>query len=106
MDVQNVTVIGAGNGGITAAADLTDRGFTVTLYESPEFSGNLEGIRKRRGIVLDDGMDEKFIEFTDVTTNIEKAVRDADIIMRSEEHTSELQSRFDLVCRLLLEQKK
>src|SRR5699024_11417776 len=24
---------------------------------------------------------------------------------RSEEHTSELQSRFDLVCRLLLEQK-
>src|SRR5699024_12385473 len=26
--------------------------------------------------------------------------------VRSEEHTSELQSRFDLVCRLLLEQKK
>src|SRR5207249_9066747 len=30
----------------------------------------------------------------------QKAVR------RSEEHTSELQSRFDLVCRLLLEKKK
>src|SRR5699024_12714911 len=32
-----------------------------------------------------------------------------DIILlspRSEEHTSELQSRFDLVCRLLLEKKK
>src|SRR5690349_24025139 len=28
------------------------------------------------------------------------------IIMRSEEHTSELQSRRDLVCRLLLEKKK
>src|SRR5207249_11147571 len=27
-------------------------------------------------------------------------------ITRSEEHTSELQSRFDLVCRLLLEKKK
>src|SRR5699024_12510398 len=27
-------------------------------------------------------------------------------LARSEEHTSELQSRFDLVCRLLLEQKK
>src|SRR5699024_11558074 len=26
--------------------------------------------------------------------------------MRSEEHTSELQSRFDIVCRLLLEKKK
>src|SRR5207249_11406968 len=28
------------------------------------------------------------------------------IPLRSEEHTSELQSRFDLVCRLLLEKKK
>src|SRR5699024_11948150 len=27
-------------------------------------------------------------------------------MLRSEEHTSELQSRFDLVCRLLLEKKK
>src|SRR5438067_9186535 len=26
--------------------------------------------------------------------------------LRSEDHTSELQSRFDLVCRLLLEKKK
>src|SRR5699024_12252233 len=29
-----------------------------------------------------------------------------EIAFRSEEHTSELQSRFDLVCRLLLEKKK
>src|SRR5699024_12531738 len=28
------------------------------------------------------------------------------VVDRSEEHTSELQSRFDLVCRLLLEKKK
>src|SRR5699024_9308025 len=27
-------------------------------------------------------------------------------VIRSEEHTSELQSRFDVVCRLLLEKKK
>src|SRR5438067_5586270 len=31
---------------------------------------------------------------------------DRDRLGRSEEHTSELQSRFDLVCRLLLEKKK
>src|SRR5699024_2615657 len=36
---------------------------------------------------------------------IEKAQQD-NIVGRSEEHTSELQSRFDLVCRLLLEKKK
>src|SRR5699024_11612131 len=32
--------------------------------------------------------------------------RHATAAIRSEEHTSELQSRFDLVCRLLLEKKK
>src|SRR5690349_24917475 len=51
---------------------------------------------------------------------VEKSFRDADIVVhkfacrtkmgrdqgRSEEHTSELQSRRDLVCRLLLEKKK
>src|SRR5690349_24240596 len=34
------------------------------------------------------------------------AVSFAGAAMRSEEHTSELQSRRDLVCRLLLEKKK
>src|SRR5699024_5214163 len=35
-----------------------------------------------------------------------KALKHAGKHRRSEEHTSELQSRFDLVCRLLLEKKK
>src|SRR5438874_4339913 len=34
------------------------------------------------------------------------AARGQSFAMRSEEHTSELQSRRDLVCRLLLEKKK
>src|SRR5690625_6557992 len=38
------------------------------------------------------------------TQHLETHVRQADII-RSEEHTSELQSRGHLVCRLLLEKK-
>src|SRR2546421_4888456 len=32
--------------------------------------------------------------------------RGFEVLLRSEEHTSELQSRSDLVCRLLLEKKK
>src|SRR3712207_9426496 len=35
-----------------------------------------------------------------------KAVETAGAVLRSEEHTSELQSRQYLVCRLLLEKKK
>src|SRR5699024_12635315 len=40
---------------------------------------------------------------------LEKKLKDVELevsfLGRSEEHTSELQSRFDLVCRLLLEKK-
>src|SRR5207249_9412549 len=42
-------------------------------------------------------------------TETEQLIREAvefHLEGRSEEHTSELQSRFDLVCRLLLEKKK
>src|SRR5438034_7200779 len=35
-----------------------------------------------------------------------RAVAGAELAVRSEEHTSELQSHSDLVCRLLLEKKK
>src|SRR5687768_18320820 len=38
--------------------------------------------------------------------SIEIAHGDVEGLMRSEEHTSELQSRLHLVCRLLLEKKK
>src|SRR5699024_12178302 len=41
----------------------------------------------------------------DLTSSAQKDIS-SDPDERSEEHTSELQSRFDLVCRLLLEKKK
>src|SRR5207249_6589387 len=42
-----------------------------------------------------------------MTVGVARTDRDhGDRRTRSEEHTSELQSRFDLVCRLLLEKKK
>src|SRR5207249_7162426 len=54
-------------------------------------------VRKAEGslLALADTMDPG--QFTGVAKNFEH---------KSEEHTSELQSRFELVCRLLLEKKK
>lgn len=37
MKVKKIAVIGGGNGAITAAADLTERGFEVTLFELEEY---------------------------------------------------------------------
>src|SRR5699024_11627603 len=47
------------------------------------------------------------ITLTDERTDTTEVYQyeDALVSFRSEEHTSELQSRFDLVCRLLLEKK-
>src|SRR5699024_11573892 len=42
----------------------------------------------------------------DQLSDSKKKYEDIKSHMRSEEHTSELQSRFELVCRLLLEKKK
>src|SRR5699024_12105418 len=44
--------------------------------------------------------------FEDHESEIKEMLEGFGIVDRSEEHTSELQSRFDLVCRLLLEKKK
>src|SRR5699024_12769585 len=48
----------------------------------------------------------KFPSYPQVGCHTDATTRRSVTIGRSEEHTSELQSRFDLVCRLLLEKKK
>src|SRR3712207_6890650 len=63
-----------------------------TIAEKP--SGHIEYV-----YALDDTIEEK-------VTKLAKHVYGAGKVVRSEEHTSELQSRQYLVCRLLLEKKK
>src|SRR5687768_18170979 len=48
---------------------------------------------------------DKFLETEEAAAGKELAVSEGPQHPRSEEHTSELQSRLQLVCRLLLEQK-
>src|SRR3712207_7952333 len=63
-------------------------------------------------IVVTDILDQKLEMASDLGANLvlrgdaNDAVEKARTFLRSEEHTSELQSRQYLVCRLLLEKKK
>lgn len=79
--VSNITVIGTGNGAHGAAADLTLRGFAVTLFELPQFKDNLEAIAKKGGIEIIRGECREFVKLDAFTTDPEKAFGTADCIM-------------------------
>src|SRR5688572_32462733 len=61
----------------------------------------------RSGDEIDEGV-ERVLEQPPLQHDVfeQEDVLDADGELRSEEHTSELQSQSNLVCRLLLEKKK
>jgi len=72
--MARIAILGAGNGGCAAAADLTIRGHSVALFDQPEFAHVLDPIRKRGGIEI---IDEGFAKIDTVTTEIAEAMRGA-----------------------------
>src|SRR5699024_12352503 len=72
----------------------------TTLFRSIR---NLRGRKKDGDLTSKDAVIVGLAQAVAVTPGISRS--GASISDRSEEHTSELQSRFDLVCRLLLEKK-
>jgi opine dehydrogenase len=81
MTVKRVAILGAGNGGITAAADLKSRGFEVALFELPRFGKNLEQIKNIGKIRFITPEGEESIMPDLLTTNIREAVKGAQMVM-------------------------
>ena len=81
MKIRRVAILGAGNGGITAAADLTIRGFEVSLFELPKFGKTIELLRQSGQLTLksDEGATKVKIDL--LTTDIAEAVKDAQVVM-------------------------
>jgi opine dehydrogenase len=83
--MMRVTVIGAGNGGLAAAADLSLRKFAVTLFEHPAFAGSISLIKEKGIIGLSTlpstGLAGGFAQLERVTTDIKEAIWDADVVL-------------------------
>src|SRR3712207_7310527 len=76
----------------------------TTLFRSGFWGDSLEAPRQQ---VEGGPVDYLMLDYlAEVTMSILQKQKERDPRMRSEEHTSELQSRQYLVCRLLLEKKK
>src|SRR2546429_9770845 len=69
--------------------------YTLSLHDALPISGTMEAFVESPIYARTNGYLKKW--YHDIGSRVQK---------RSEEHTSELQSRLHLVCRLLLEKKK
>jgi len=79
MSIQKIAILGAGNGGCAAAADLTLRGYEVRLFSRSETT--LLPIVKRGGIeMLENGV-EKFARPFFVGSHLSAVVNGADLII-------------------------
>src|SRR5699024_12760301 len=89
----------------------------TTLFRSGEGLEQLEPYRVKRAVIIAAGFGSRMVPITwntpkplvrvhgkKIVETLLDAIQAAEIpeviLVRSEEHTSELQSRFDLVCRL------
>jgi opine dehydrogenase len=79
MAVETVAVLGAGNGGCAAAADLGARGFEVRLYNRSR--ERLEPLIVRGGLDRQGAIGEGFVPLALITDDLEAAVGGADLVM-------------------------
>jgi opine dehydrogenase len=78
--IENIAIIGAGNGGKAAAADLTLQGKRIRLFEFPEYQKNIEEVLRNR-ILKVTGAVEGQAELHMVTSSLAEAVEGVDTIM-------------------------
>src|SRR5207249_1880376 len=122
--IRNVALVGHAGSGKTQLASAilfnagmvnrfgkVDEGTTITDFDEEEVARKhtlsaslcyVEWNKHKVNVVDTPGIGNFFSDARAALQVSEAAL----VVVRSEEHTSELQSRFDLVCRLLLEKKK
>lgn len=81
MTVKTVTVLGGGNTAFAVAANLSLKGFEITLYEIPEFRESLDPIADDGIIQLLGAGGQGPTRIHRVTTDIEEALESPDLVL-------------------------
>ena len=78
--IENIAIVGAGNGGKAAAVDMAQQNKHVRLFEFPEFKRNLEAIIETNILTATGEVTGKaHLEL--VTCDLKEAMEDVDTIM-------------------------
>jgi opine dehydrogenase len=79
-----IAVLGGGNGAFITAADLSIKGFDVTICEAPQMAGNIKLAKERGGIELEvrgnPGLKGGFAKMSLITADFKEALKDRDIV--------------------------
>ena len=81
MSKMKIAIIGAGNGGKAAAADMTLAGHNVNLFEFPQFEENLKPIKETGGINLVGAGRTGFAKLKLITSDIKEALEGVEMIV-------------------------
>ena len=81
MAGRSVTVLGGGNTAFSVAANLTLRGFEITLYELPEFEDSLAPVNDSSTINLVGVAEQGAARIHRITTDIEVALDASDLAL-------------------------
>ena len=81
MDIHKIAVLGAGNVGLATTAELSNIGFTINIFELPEYEHNISPIIKRGGIEYSGVVGDGITKPNMITTDIEKALKDVGLII-------------------------
>jgi opine dehydrogenase len=77
--IRTIAILGAGNGGCAAAADLTKRGFQVRLYSRTEKT--IAPLKARGGVEYEGVLGNGFAPVPVITTDAAEAMAGADLVV-------------------------
>lgn len=77
---MKIAIIGSGNGAVTAALDMTNQGHDVRLYCRNQSLNKFDKALERGGFDFNNEGEEIFVEFTQISDDIEYVLKDAEIV--------------------------
>lgn len=81
MKIEKVAILGAGNGGLTAAADLTQKGFKINIFESEKFCKDLTKIKEKNEITIEYKGDTSVTKINLISNDIKEAIEGCQIVL-------------------------